>query len=321
MGFFGGGSSTSKEGFAALPKQMKVGFDNLSRNVQFLTSPYTFTNKGKTLNQSVLDMFTPLGQTTEEGKALQMVNAGMAPTQESLQSDIAMQMNPFDQYVIDEINRQGQGDYSVLKQELANAGQFGSNRAALGANDIDMARMGQIGQFKQSQFNNAMNNALTVMPQLRQQDISNLFNAGDFLRGQNTAQKQVPISALTTQAQLMGAVPQDGGRITTTKSGGGFGSLMSGLTGASQGLSSLGSIASAIGGFFSDRSLKTDISYIGKENGHNVYRFKYKNNPHKEFIGVIAQEVQETNPDAVMEVDGYLAVNYDAIGVEFREIA
>jgi len=40
----------------------------------------------------------------------------------------------------------------------------------------------------------------------------------------------------------------------------------------------------------------------------------------KRYIGVMAQEVQKSHPEAVMKMkNGYLAVNYDHIGVKFRE--
>jgi hypothetical protein len=71
---------------------------------------------------------------------------------------------------------------------------------------------------------------------------------------------------------------------------------------------------------FSDPRLKENIKFHGRENGHNVYEFNYRGEPEK-FIGVMADEVQKTNPEAVTEVEGYLAVNYDMIGVKFREVA
>ena len=71
----------------------------------------------------------------------------------------------------------------------------------------------------------------------------------------------------------------------------------------------------------SDRRLKTDIKKVGKlGSGLNVYTWKWndeskdvisKNQPE---IGVIAQEVQEVMPEAVVRGDhGYLMVNYGAL--------
>lgn len=70
---------------------------------------------------------------------------------------------------------------------------------------------------------------------------------------------------------------------------------------------------------FSDERLKTNIVPVGIENGHNVYQFEYKGLPDK-FIGVMAQDVLKTNPDAVIENGGFYAVNYDKIGVKFRAV-
>lgn len=71
--------------------------------------------------------------------------------------------------------------------------------------------------------------------------------------------------------------------------------------------------------FMSDERLKEDIIPMGQENGHNVYQFRYKGMD-KKYIGVLAQEVMETNPEAVKQMDGFYAVNYDAIGVQMREV-
>lgn len=80
-------------------------------------------------------------------------------------------------------------------------------------------------------------------------------------------------------------------------------------------LASAGLSAAAIG--FSDERLKDNIKPLGKENGHNIYEFTYKGEE-KKFIGVMAQEVEKTMPEAITEIDGFKAVNYDMIGVRFR---
>lgn len=70
----------------------------------------------------------------------------------------------------------------------------------------------------------------------------------------------------------------------------------------------------------SDPALKENVTHFGQENGHNIYEFTYINdNSGKKYIGVMADEVLKTDPDAVIEKDGFLAVNYDKIGVKFRE--
>jgi len=61
----------------------------------------------------------------------------------------------------------------------------------------------------------------------------------------------------------------------------------------------------------SDRRLKSSIKPIGRFNGHNWYSY-IKFGRHE--IGVMAQEVMQTNPGAVhMHESGYLMVDYGAL--------
>jgi hypothetical protein len=54
------------------------------------------------------------------------------------------------------------------------------------------------------------------------------------------------------------------------------------------------------------------------DNGLGFYRFSYLGS-RKEFVGVIAQEVQAVMPGAVARGrDGYLRVYYDKLGVKFQ---
>lgn len=69
----------------------------------------------------------------------------------------------------------------------------------------------------------------------------------------------------------------------------------------------------------SDINLKENIERVGKENGFNIYEFNYKGKPER-YRGVMAQEVQEIMPEAVTEKDGFLAVFYDKIGIEFKQV-
>ena len=73
------------------------------------------------------------------------------------------------------------------------------------------------------------------------------------------------------------------------------------------------------GGRRSDIALKHDISLLGHlDNGLGFYRFSY-NGSDKAYVGVMAQEVQEVAPDAVMRGrDGYLRVFYDKLGLQFQ---
>lgn len=206
---FGGSESKSesKSGFGQLPPEIQNAFKVLATNSQNMFA-----------NGAGDAMFRPMGQTAGEKTALTTLANGFAPTADSIASDIAMQQNPFDQYVLDGINREANGQNSILQKNLTAAGQFGSNRAALGANDIDLTRLQQIGQFKQSQFNNAMNNALTVLPQQRYASAQGQLQGGGYERNLDLQGKQAPVSALQAWAQIMGVLPKEGGSTSSSKS-------------------------------------------------------------------------------------------------------
>lgn len=73
------------------------------------------------------------------------------------------------------------------------------------------------------------------------------------------------------------------------------------------------------GGRRSDIRVKHDIRYLGRlDNGLGFYRFSY-NGSDKAYVGVMAQEVQFVQPDAVSrDAQGILRVNYDRLGVKFQ---
>lgn len=211
MGSFGSNSSKStQEGFGGLPPEIQNAFKGLATGV----SGFLPQN-----NPNSASMFTPLAQTEGETQALSAINRGFAPDAAQLQSDINMQTNPFDNSVINTINREAQGQGSVLNSQLSKVGQFGSNRAALGANDIDITRQNQIGSFKQNQYNTALNNALTTLPSLRNQDATAQFQGGQFQRDLSGQTQQAPLNALGQISKILGVLPQNSGQGTSKSSG------------------------------------------------------------------------------------------------------
>ena len=74
------------------------------------------------------------------------------------------------------------------------------------------------------------------------------------------------------------------------------------------------------GAMRSDIQLKENITYINTSpEGHSIYEWNYKGEPEsRRYQGVMAQELLETAPHAVVTMDdGYLGVKYDEIDVEF----
>jgi hypothetical protein len=73
------------------------------------------------------------------------------------------------------------------------------------------------------------------------------------------------------------------------------------------------------GGRRSDMRLKHDIVLLARlDDGLGYYRFVY-NGGHTAYVGVMAQEVRTIMPEAVtMDVDGYMRVSYDLLGLPFE---
>ena len=75
-------------------------------------------------------------------------------------------------------------------------------------------------------------------------------------------------------------------------------------------------------GKYSDRRLKTDIELVGRNQrtGLNLYAFRYIDGDGKRYIGVMADEVRNRYPEAVLVMDGgFLAVDYAMLGLEMVE--
>jgi hypothetical protein len=105
----------------------------------------------------------------------------------------------------------------------------------------------------------------------------------------------VPIAGLGQQGTTTGTGTQQ------TKGGGTQAAIGTGL-------GILGTMGQL--GIFSDQRLKENIRDIGRtHDGQTIYAFNYIGHP-LTHIGLMAQEVAETHPDAVFEAAGYLMVDY-----------
>lgn len=70
----------------------------------------------------------------------------------------------------------------------------------------------------------------------------------------------------------------------------------------------------------SDVRLKEHIIPSGIDNGHKMYEFNYIGNPQR-YRGVMAQDILETHPEAVIEGDdGFYKVDYAKLGVDMTEV-
>ena len=81
---------------------------------------------------------------------------------------------------------------------------------------------------------------------------------------------------------------------------------------------SIGGQIAGIYSAFSDRRLKENIKKIGESiSGLGIYTFNYIGQASK-YIGTMADEVLKVKPEAVTIRDGYMAVRYDLIDVNFE---
>lgn len=214
---FGGSSSGSQQtatsGFGELPKAIQDSFTNLATQ-----SSNTLAPNGGSPNSS---LFTLPSLNPSSSNALsQIQNQDFAITPDSISKNIAMQTNPYDDSVINSIERAQNGSLSQLNSYLTNAGQFGSNRGMLGASDIAQTAADQIGSFKNSEFQTALNNALTTIPQNQSQSAAGSVQAGQTQQQQQMQNQQAPVSALAALSQIMGILPTNGGSTSQGTSSG-----------------------------------------------------------------------------------------------------
>jgi hypothetical protein len=157
---------------------------------------------------------------------------------------------------------------------------------------------------------------------MTQQDAQNQINAQ--IQNWNYNQ-QLPFNMLGEYAGMVGGTGYGSSQTGTTTQpyySNTAANVLAGLTGgtsllanAPSAINSIGIAANAIGNLFpSDRRLKTDIHKIGKsDSGVPLYTFRYKTDapdaPPR--MGLMAQDVKKTRPDAVVTMPFGFAVNYD----------
>lgn len=190
-------------------------------------------------------------------------------------------------------------------------------RRAVFANQAARGKLGSGGTLEELQSRFTAN-ALPILDQQQGQ----LFNLAAM--GQNAAAQQGTatqntgnaVSSLLTgignarAAGIVGAQNANA-QIGQTALGAGIGALAggAGLLG-----SSVGAGGGALLGLLSDKRLKEDLRVVGAlDSGIPVYTFRYVGEDVTR-IGVMAQDVEQVMPVAVMEVDGIKYVNHAELG-------
>lgn len=146
----------------------------------------------------------------------------------------------------------------------------------------------------------------------------NQVNAPQFQQFAQQATTQGPNMLGAAQAQYqadMGAANAAGAKDSGMMGGllGIAGGVAGGMFGGPGGAMLGSQLGSGLGSAFSDERLKTNIKRIGTHPvGVGVYEYDYIWGGGKQ-VGVMAQELEKVRPDAVFEVNGFKAVNYDRI--------
>lgn len=232
--------------------------------------------------------------------------------------------------ILSRLNPQLQQQDEQLRTRLANQGiTLGSdaynrelNLQGQRANDLQMQAALQGINLDQANRSAALQEQAYL--QDRPLNLINALRTGNQVQApqfQQFAQQQTtagPDLLGATNAQYNAAVQANNAENAATSG------MMSGLLGVGMGIAGLpvagvggaagGSLGgNALNGLFSDRRLKKNIKHVGKmDNGLNIYSYEYIwGGPTQ--IGVMAQEVEKINPDAVFEVNGYKAVKYDRL--------
>ncbi len=142
-----------------------------------------------------------------------------------------------------------------------------------------------------------------------QRQISNLMGASGATMGAGASSIQNPQMGSSPFGQVLGTGLGMWGQS-------GFSGLFGGAAASTAAGGLMTSVAPALGGLaFSDRNLKRDIKLVDVIQGHKIYTYKYIWS-NQDQIGVIAQDLLETNKDAVtMNKNGYYMVDYSKLGV------
>ena len=129
----------------------------------------------------------------------------------------------------------------------------------------------------------------------------------------------IPVQNLGLLAQIGTPIAQLGQQGTTTTNGT---QDLSGVQQFNNLAGRIGNLLKGISGFQlpSDRRLKEDIAVVGSLfDGTPVYRYRYKGAP-AYHIGLMAQDVEQSTPGAVVEINGYKAVDYRAATEASRKL-
>jgi len=142
----------------------------------------------------------------------------------------------------------------------------------------------------------------------------NMYGAMGDVGAQRRAMTQATMDSDMARYQYEATAPQQQlanyMKMVTGNYGGTTTQTSPGKSGMDQLGQAVGIAASLYG--MSDSRMKENVEFDGTWNGHNVYTYNFKGSNTRS-RGVMAQEIEITRPDAVVEVEGIKHVNYGVL--------
>jgi len=170
-GLFGGSSQKSSNasqqssvgGFSALPSDIQENYRELIKPISGIVDNFN-------------DFFRPQDLGNEETQARGLLNP------DNIEASLQKYLNPFQNFITDNINKQFEAPQSMLTARASEAGAFGGSRFRSGQADLEKARLDAIGGANAQQYNNAFEQL--------QGGISNLLGFGALERELDMGQRQ-----------------------------------------------------------------------------------------------------------------------------------
>lgn len=279
---------------------------NINQGNQALQTNYTSALQPYLQNQQ-----TANAGTTQLGNVLGLNGAqGNATAMQALQATPGYQFE------------QQQGNAAITAQDAA-TGKTGSGNEALALSNYNQGLASTTYNNYVSQLQpylGAQQNAATGIANTYTGLGSGLNANQNNLAGLNfqtqtgigNANANADLAGLTASGNIMSLLGSLGGSALGALggSGGGIPGAIGPTSVGGAPLSGGGGLGSILSSIFSDERLKEDISKVGElTDGQPVYKYRYiGDNVFR--IGLMAQDVEQTHPEAVTEIGGFKAVDY-----------
>ncbi len=190
----GGAQNTSASGYGALPPAVQQAYNGMATQ----GSNLILGDPAK-----AAAMYTPLAKTADETTADQL---SQPMTQQRVSDMAGMYMNPFTQFLMQQIKNNFQGQNSLYQNQVSGSGfaPGTTNRDFLNTAYAQGQEEQAAGSTLAGEYNTALNTGLTQ----QQLSIQNLLGQGGLERGIAAGTNQAPMTALQALGTSLGLIPK-----------------------------------------------------------------------------------------------------------------